>query len=213
MKRTKTPKKTKPAKTGPKSLCTPEVIEQAYEFALLGLTNWQMAKHFGVKEDTVNGWYRKYPAFQNAVDDGREKADSKVAKMLFKVGMGQVEQPAVKFFKTRVTEKEYDEEGNVTYEKSYDKIIQQPYTKRYQPDTKALIKWLSTRNRETWGEAYKVEHDHRHAHMIAGNINIHTVLEQITDTQAYTDEELKIIAKLGLNEIAEHSQKEVEYQR
>jgi len=182
-------------------MCTPEVIEQAYKFCLLGLTNWQMAKHFGVKEDTVDGWYRKYPEFQGAVDEGRAFADSKVAEMLFQVATGQYTQPAVKFFKSRVVKKEFDEEGNVTSEVSYDKIIEHAYQKRFAPDTKAMIKWLNTRQREEWGDTWKVEHDHRHAHMLAGDMNIHTVLEQITDSSEYSDEELELIAKMGLNEM------------
>lgn len=206
MKRTKAPgqnnSKEVAKKPGPDSLCTPEVIDQAYKFCLLGLTNWQMARHFGVKENTIEGWYRKYPQFKDAVDQGRTFADSEVAKMLFQIATGQYTQPAVKFFKSRVTEKEYDPDtGELIREISYDKIIEQPYQKRFAPDTKAMIKWLGVRNRETWGESFKVEHDHRHAHMVAGNLNIHSVLEQISDGEEYSDEELKLIAKMGLQEI------------
>lgn len=200
MKRTK-PKPTSPKKTGPKSKCTPAVIQQAYKFCLLGLTNWQLAKHFGVSLDTLQYWKRTNEDFSEALDQGREYADAEAAKMLFKVAMGQVEQPAVKFFKSRVTEKQYDDEGNVIYEKSYDKIIEQPYTKRFQPDTKALIKWLGVRNKETWGESVKVEHDHRHAHLVKGDIDVTHVMDSIADPSEFSDEELEVIASLGLTKL------------
>lgn len=190
-------------KPGPKSKCTPELIQQAYKFCLLGLTNWQLAKHFNVSVDTIEHWYRTHDEFKEALDQGREFADAEVADMLFKVGMGQVTQDGIKFFKTRVVEKNYDEQGNVISEKSYDKIIQQPYTKRFQPDTKALIKWLGVRNRETWGESIKVNHDHRHAHLVSGDINVNHVMDLISDRVEYSDQELEVLAKLGLDQLAQ----------
>lgn len=206
MKRT-TKKPTKDlSNTGPKSKCTPDLIQQAYKFCLLGLTNWQLAKHFNVSEDTISYWYKTNEDFKEAVDQGRELADAEAAEMLFKVGMGQVRHPAVKFFKSRVTEKEYDVNGNVIYEKSYDKIIEQPYTKRFQPDTKALIKWLGVRNRETWGESIDV--NHKHAHLVRGDININHVMDMIEDRSEYSDKELEIIAKLGLQNLAQQAQLE-----
>jgi hypothetical protein len=206
MKRTTTPPKPVKRKPGPKSQCTPDVVEQAYKFCLLGLTNWQLAKHFGVSPDTVDYWQKTNEDFREALEQGREYADAEAAKMLFKVGMGQVEQPGIKFFKSRVTEKEYDADGKLIYETSYDKIIEQPYTKRYQPDTKALIKWLGVRNKATWGESIKVDHEHRHAHLVSGEIDVTSVMDMITDREAYTNEELKLLAKLGLQQKVEQAE-------
>lgn len=214
MKRTKTPKtlsrvKKKP---GPKSGCTPEVIQQAYKFALVGLTDWQIAECLNVSTDTITAYKKVNPEFKQALEKGRKFATADVADVLFQVALGTYTVPAVKFFKNRVVEKEYDVNGNVIWERSYDKIIEHEYTKRLEPDTKALIKILNTRERELWGEAYKVEHDHRHAHLVAGGINIHTILDQITDTEQYSDDELKLIAKLGLDQIVSE-QKELGQQQ
>lgn len=205
MKRTKRPqitkavtKKKKRRKPGPKSKCTEEVIQKTFQLCLLGLTNRQLAGVFNVSEDSITYWYKTKPRFRQAVDDGRTHADSEAAKALYRKALGY-EHQAVKFFKDRVTEKEYDEEGNVIFERSYTRIIKQPYTKKYPPDTKALIKWLGVRNREYWGESYKVQHRHEHSHMLQANVNIHQILEQISDTSKVTDEELRVAAKLGLN--------------
>ena len=201
MKRTKhlRPKK-KPNKPGPKSGLTQEKINQAYSYALLGLTQWQMAEQFGVSVSTISYWLSTNEAFKQAVETGGRFADAEVAKMLLHRAKGY-SHPAVKFFKSRVVEKEYDEQGNVIYEKSYDKIIKQPYTKQYPPDTKALIKWLQSRNPENWADTWKVEHEHRH--LIAGNINIHTVLEELGSPGKFSDEELRVVAKMGLQNLLE----------
>lgn len=209
MKRTKKPDAlVKGNKTGPKSQVTPEIIEQIYKFNLLGLTHNQIAHHFGVHRDTLSHWKRTIPEVQAAFDQGGQYADADMAKMLWKVGMGEVEHPAVKFFKVRRSKKIYDDEGNVIEEQSWDEIKQVPYTKRYQPDTKAIIKWLGVRNRKTWGEAIKVEHDHRHAHLVTNDIDVTHIMKEIQDRETYSEEELKLIAKMGLNELAQ--QQEIE---
>lgn len=202
MKRTESPTKKKKNKPGPKTSCTPQVCEQAYRLALLGLTNREMAVAFDKDKTTIEYWYRNYPRFKDAIDQGRVFADGKVSEALYQRALGY-SHPSVKFFKTTVTEKEYDEEGNVVKERSYDKIIEQPYTKHYPPDTKAAIKWLGVRNRETWGESIKVDHRHQHRHLHAANININHVLDQISDGSQFTEAELKTAAKLGLNKAAQ----------
>jgi len=207
MKRTTRPKRKeigKGAKPGPKSGCTQEVINQAYKYALLGLVDWQMAEQFGVSTQTISTWKRVNPAFKQAVEMGGRYADAEMAETLLHRAKGYCH-PAVKFFKSRVVEKEYDEEGNVVYERSYDKIIKQPYTKQYPPDTKALIKWLQSRDPENWADTWKVEH--KHQHLIAGNINIHTILEELGDPGKFSDQELQVAAKMGLQKLlTEHKE-------
>ena len=208
MKRTKTPTlQKKRKKPGPKSGCTPEVVQHAYKYALLGLTNWQMSRLFNVDESTITYWYKTQDVFRQAIDQGRHHADAQVADALYQRAIGY-QHDAVKFFKDTVTEKEYDEEGNVISERSYGRIIKQPYTKQYPPDVKAAIKWLGVRNRETWGESIKVSHEHEHKHLHLGkmHIEINHVMEQISDTALLSDEELELVTKLGLDNL----QKQIE---
>lgn len=195
MQRTKAPPKSE-GKRGPASKCTSEVVQQAYRLCLLGMTNADLADAFEVHETTIEYWCRKYSDFKKAVERGRTFADSHVVEKLYERALGYSHN-AVKFFKTRVTEKEYDDNGNVIKERSWDEIIEQPYTKHYPPDVKAAIKILSTRHRASWGQAVKVEHDHNH--LVAANINIHQVLEQISDSSQFSDDELRTIGKLGLS--------------
>lgn len=195
MKRTKKAPTDNKSKRGPKSKCTPDVVRKTVSLCKLGLTDWQLARYFGVSEDTINYWKKTRPDFHDAVVSGRIDADRRVSDALYKRAVGWHE-PSVKFFKDTVTEREYDDNGNVIYEKSYGRIIEHPYQKYYPPETRAAIKWLNTRQRETWGDVHKVEHNHRHLH--AGHIEHHHLLEQITDMSTYTDEELELAAKIGL---------------
>lgn len=204
MKRTNTPDrkkkrslKRKKSKPGPKSQCTSPVIKETYRLCLLGMTNAQLAEWFAKDISTINHWYKTNPRFAQAVDKGRKHADGKVAEALYRTAMG-FEHESFKFFKIPVTEKEYDEDGNVIKEISYHKIVKKRYTKKYKPDTKAALKFLAARNRNTWGESYKVEH--KHAHMHVGGMNIHEIMDQASQ---YSDEELRAIAKLGLSEKAQ----------
>jgi len=206
MKRTKTPDRKKKrtlkkgkAKPGPKSSCTEEVIQEAYRLCLLGSTNEQMAEWFGKDKTTIDHWYATQPEFRQAVDQGRKHADGKVAEALYKTALGY-EHRAIKFFKINHTEEFLDDEGKVVKRVKTQKIKKVPYTKKYKPDTKAAEKFLGVRNRKTWGQADKVEH--KHAHMHVGGMNIHSILEEISDGAKYSDEELKAIAKLGLSEKA-----------
>lgn len=199
MKRTNAPntKSKKPVKSGPESGCTPEVIQETYGLAMLGLTNKQLAMHFGVSQETIQYWSRTNPEFHQALHKGRTESSIAVVESLYARAIGY-EHDSVKFFKDTVTEKEFDEEGNIIKERSYGRIIKQPYRKKYPPDVKAAIKILAVRDREYWGEAYKVEHRHKHLH--AADIHIHQVLEQISDKNTFTDDELKTLVKLGLQQ-------------
>lgn len=191
-------RKGKGTKTGPKSKCTPEVVEQAYGFCLLGLTNWQLAKQFGVTESSIEHWYRTREDFRQAVDEGRLHSGVDVVKMMFARAMG-FSHPAVKIFMDRRTEEEYDEEGNLVRKKSYGVPVKVDYMEYWPPDVKAQTKILNSRFREQWNDMIKVQHEHQH--LFAGDINIHHVLEQITDSSDFTDEELKLAAKIGLDRL------------
>lgn len=196
MERTKSPTKKSKTKPGPKSGATPEVCEQAHRLCLLGLTNRELAVAFDVDESTISYWYKTQPRFTQAVQQGRIHADSRVAEALYLRALGY-EHESVKFFKSRIVNKEFDEEGNVIREQSYDKIIKQPFTKKYPPDTKAAIKWLNNRYREQWNEMVRVKHEHKH--MLKGDIEVSHIMEQLGDASTFTDEELEVAAKLGLS--------------
>ena len=56
---------------------------QARNYCLLGATDVQLAKSFGVCEKTINTWKQKHPDFLQSIKDGKAVADAKVKKCFF----------------------------------------------------------------------------------------------------------------------------------
>ena len=74
----------------------PEFAKQVMNYCLLGATNKELGKVFGVDERTINRWLVTKPEFCQAVKDGREDADANVARALYRKATGTWTQPAVK---------------------------------------------------------------------------------------------------------------------
>lgn len=142
----KTPKKKKPAVKpegyagkGRPSAFKPEYIEQAYNYALLGATDVQMAAFFGVSEQTLNTWKAKHPDFLESLNKGKAQADARVAQSLFHRACGY----------SHPEDKIFNNDGNPMVVAT---------TKHYPPDTTAGIFWLKNRQKENWRD--KVDHEH-----------------------------------------------------
>lgn len=57
--------------------------DQAFKFALLGLTERQIAGVLGISEVTLNTWKKAHPEFAEALHKGKEPADAEVAHSLY----------------------------------------------------------------------------------------------------------------------------------
>lgn len=119
-------------KVGRPSAYSKDIAKQAYELALLGLTDIEMARVFGVAEKTIYNWQKEHPEFLQAQKDGKEIADAKVTKSLYRRATGY-EHKAVKISANPGGEEHITE-----------------YVERYPPDTTACIFWLKNRQREKW---------------------------------------------------------------
>lgn len=125
-------------KPGAPSKFRPEYIQQGYQLALLGLTDAEMGKVWGVSEQTVNAWKIAEDGFLESINLGKDSADSVVANRLFKRATGY-SHPAVKIFN--------DQGMPLTVE----------YTEHYPPDTAACIFWLKNRQKARWRDKQEVE--------------------------------------------------------
>ena len=65
-----------------------EYRDQAYRLCLLGYTDAELAKFFGIAESTLYAWKLDYPEFSEGIKSGREDADSRVAKSMFERAVG-----------------------------------------------------------------------------------------------------------------------------
>jgi len=123
------------SKYGPKY--KPEFAEQAYKYCLLGATNDDLARMFGVAPSALDKWIRNKPEFAEKVKAGRQVADGRVAESLFRRAIGY----------------SHPEEKVVNVGGELKKV---ETTKHYPPDTIACIFWLKNRQREKWRD--KVDH-------------------------------------------------------
>lgn len=116
----------------------PEYNELAYNYALLGSTDRQMAEFFGVTEQTVNNWKNDHPSFFESMSRGKAQADAMVAKSLFHRALGY-SHPETKIA-TR--------DGQIT--DTLDVV------KHYAPDTAAASFWLKNRQPEIWRDKKEI---------------------------------------------------------
>jgi hypothetical protein len=61
----------------------PEYCDLAFSFALLGATDAELAQALEITESTLNLWKLEYPEFSEALNDGKIKADARVAKSFY----------------------------------------------------------------------------------------------------------------------------------
>lgn len=125
--------------TGRKSSFKQEYIQLAENYALLGATDAEMADFFGVSEQTLNTWKKKYPEFLESLKKGKAVADANVASRLYSRAIGY-DAKATKFATN---------EGKIT-----DKV---EYIEHYPPDTTVAIFWLKNRQPGKWRDKKEVE--------------------------------------------------------
>lgn len=146
--------KKKKNKGGRPAKYTPEHLRQARILAEKGLTDKEIAKVFGVKEQTINNWKKKFPHFFESLKAGKEIADSKVVQALYERACG------------------YERED--TYFATHKgRIISKTYIKHYPPDTTACIFWLKNRQPDKWRD--KQQHEH------SGNITLAQAISNLDD--------------------------------
>jgi hypothetical protein len=119
----------------------PALCPRARKLALLGMTEVEIAEQFSIHPDTLLAWKSDHPAFAEALDEGRVKADAEVADSLFNRATGRVKIPAVKIFMPPgATEPVYA-----------------PYVEHFPPDAQAGRLWLMNRQPGKWRERREVD--------------------------------------------------------
>lgn len=122
----------------------PKFDRIVYGLALLGATLPEIASSLSVHVDTIHDWRKKFPRFSDALTQGREFADVKVAKSLYKSALGF----------------EYDSEEIkvVSDGMGFGSSIERVPVKRYvKPDVTAQKFWLINRQPEKWRERIEVQ--------------------------------------------------------
>ena len=159
--------------------------DEAFNFALLGLTNKQMAEQLGVALSTFESWMRNKEGFKERINEGKLFADSNVANALYNNAVGGYYKDTY-FMTNKVTI--YDPETGHPV-KSYNKLEQIPVIKHKLPDTKAAIKWLQVRQPELWNGEQNIN--------INAQINTHVT--QNIDLTDLDSSQLALLEQLGLD--------------
>lgn len=117
-----------------------EFAEQARKICLLGATDKDLARIFGVSESTLNEWKIAHPEFREALKGGKELADAVIADSLFHRAKG--------YSHPDVHVSNY--QGSVTLT---------PIIKHYPPDPVSMIFWLKNRRPDLWRDKREGEGD------------------------------------------------------
>jgi len=120
--------------------------EVAVEYmASAGLTDKQMAARLKISEAAFNLWKHQHEDFLESLKKGKDKADDRVEKSLFKNAVGynyKAHKP--------LTVSDGNNEG------SHVEIVD--YTEHVPAQTVAQIFWLKNRRPEQWRDRQQVEH-------------------------------------------------------
>ncbi len=116
-----------------------EYIELAYNYALLGAKDVDLATFFDVSEQTINNWKKQHKEFFLALKKGKHEADASIANSLYHRAKGY----------THKEEKIFVDKGEV---------IRVETEKHYPPDTAAMFIWLKNRRPDLWRDKQEVDH-------------------------------------------------------
>jgi len=130
-----------------------EYDELAYKFCLLGATDADLARNFGVSESRINQWKKDHPGFRESIKRGKEIADAEVAERLFRRAKGF----------------EHDSEEIKVVD---GEIVRVQTRKIYPPDTTAGIFWLKNRQKASWRDKTEQE--------VSGTI-VHEGIEELNE--------------------------------
>lgn len=106
--------------------------EYAYKFTLLGMTQKEMADIFKVTDETIREWRKVYPEFDNAIAEGKDITDARVAHRLYERAMG------------------YDYEEKVVKEHPDGSQTIETHYRHCPPDVKSINIWLANRQKGRW---------------------------------------------------------------
>lgn len=159
-----TPRKKNPQKAGRKPKYKPEFKDMAYKFALLGLTDAEMAALFDVSEATFNTW-KDDPKFLESLNAGKDIADAEIASSLYDRAKGYEIEKEVP---TKMTRVEYD---NGKRALQTEEVVITKVKEIVPPDTRAIQYWMNNRRRRrqvkedgtpaeanTWADRHEVDH-------------------------------------------------------
>jgi hypothetical protein len=116
----------------------------AWSLAVKGCTDNEIAEAMHVSRKTVCSWKKEHPTFSQALNEGKDIADSKVERSLYNSGIGY-------FVDEEERVIEVNKDGTT-------KLGDLRTKKRYiTPSTTAQIFWLKNRKKDQWRDVSRNE--------------------------------------------------------
>ncbi len=135
-----------------------EYCEQATQLCMLGYSDIRLASFFNIVESTFYEWKLKYAEFSEALKEGRENANLKVAASLFERACGYSHEEEKIFFDKDALSSPAEALGMGGAEKEKDpRIIRAKTIKHYPPETKAIAMWLKNKEPDLWKDKQEVD--------------------------------------------------------
>ena len=145
----------------------PELCEIANRLVQIGLTDEEIGHSFGVCERTINDWKHEHVEFSAAMQLGKDIADERVARALYKSAVGY----------TKIVKKAISSGKEI-------KVVE--YEEYFPPNAGAAAKWLTVRRREEWAE----KNVHEHNHQLGFNQRFLEFLERMNERERDLDPKL-----------------------
>jgi len=154
--------------------------QRAYELAVKGLTSAEIAGELDVALSTLKAWQEEHSEFSAAIKAGKDAADERVEKALYKRALGYSvkerkdvyarpepdtsEQPSL------LEEPEQEMEMGLSDLARPELVRSEITSKQVVPDVSAQIFWLKNRQPENWRDKQQQEHSGtvRQEHGVAG---------------------------------------------
>ena len=117
------------------------LAHMAFQFAILGATDKELATAFEVGVDTISRWKRTHPEFQKSYSEGKVEADAQVAYSHFKTAIG------CEYFEEQIVR-------GVNGPGTYEKVKCKKYA---HPNPWSAWRWLEFRRGWTTIQRYEVK--------------------------------------------------------
>ncbi len=132
-----------------------DFAEQAKKLCLMGLTDKELAKFFGVQVSTINNWKIDHPEFLESVNAGKTLADAEVASSFHRRALGY-RYEEVTYEKIDIGEgfavPGGDSDSSITSEVYKKKVV----VKEIAPDAGAALNWLKNRQPGKWRDKQEI---------------------------------------------------------
>jgi hypothetical protein len=103
-----------------------------------GATDREIAETLGIQEATFYRWRHSHPEFREALKLGKESADDRVEKALFRKAVG------------------YSVDSIKIFQNNGIPVVV-PYVEHVPPDTTAQIFWLKNRKKAEWRDRHDID--------------------------------------------------------